>query len=290
MENRTFIPGSEWVYFKLYTGTKTADTILKNELHGYVNDLLQNGIIDKWFFIRYSDPEFHIRLRFHLKKTQNFTYIFNHFFEICNSLVDAGLVWNIQCDTYNRELERYGEHLIEEAESIFFADSECIVSLIKKLNNNENYRWMIALKLINEMLSDFGLSIEEKQNLMGNMSKSFKTEFGFNEFNSKQFNLKFRENKKSIESVLNNTIQEKDFISLYQPIKKRTKELMPVVRQIKSKLGKGEKINDLLNSYIHMTLNRLFRSKNRQHEMILYDFMFRYYTSEIAKLKYCKKC
>lgn len=38
-----------------------------------------------------------------------------------------------------------------------------------------------------------------------------------------------------------------------------------------------------------MTLNWLFRSKNRMHELILYDFMFRYYTSEIAKEKYNKK-
>ncbi|GHV23349.1 hypothetical protein FACS1894174_09080 [Bacteroidia bacterium] len=48
-------------------------------------------------------------------------------------------------------------------------------------------------------------------------------------------------------------------------------------------------MNELLKSYIHMMLNRLFRSKNRMHEMVLYDFMFRYYTSGIAKEKYNKK-
>jgi thiopeptide-type bacteriocin biosynthesis protein len=182
----------------------------------------------------------------------------------------------MQLDTYNRELERYGRHLIEEAESVFFADSECIVSIIKKLNGNDNYRWMIALKLINELLSDFGLNLEEKQKLMENVSKSFKTEFGFNEFNSKQFNSKFRDNKKTVESVLNDAIQEKDFISLFQPIQKRSKKLISVIEQIKSKSKKENQVNDLLKSYLHMMLNRLFRSKNRQHEMILYDFMFRY--------------
>ena len=35
MEKRTFIPGSEWIYYKIYTGIKTADSILKNELYGY---------------------------------------------------------------------------------------------------------------------------------------------------------------------------------------------------------------------------------------------------------------
>ena len=286
MIRRTFIPGGDWVYFKLYTGAKIADIIIKNELGKYIFELKQNDIIDKWFFIRYFDSEFHIRLRIHLKENQSFNLVFNRFFEICNSLIETGLGWNIQCDTYNRELERYGEHLIDEAESIFCADSECVLSILTKLNNNDGYRWMIALKLIDELLSDFNLDIGEKQKLMETLSKSCKTQFGFNEYNSKQFNSKFRENKKSVEAVLNNTISEEDFISLYQPIEKRTEELIPIVRKIKGKLIIEEDINRLLNSYLHMMLNRLFRSKNNIHEMLLYDFIFRYYTSEIAKQKY----
>ena len=78
MENRTFIPGSEWIYFKIYTGTKTADAILKNELYGFVSEMLKNKVIDKWFFIRYNDPDFHIRLRIHLKE-KRFLLRFQHF-------------------------------------------------------------------------------------------------------------------------------------------------------------------------------------------------------------------
>ena len=42
----------------------------------------------------------------------------------------------------------------------------------------------------------------------------------------------------------------------------------------------------LMGSYIHMLINRLFKSKQRLHEMVIYDFLFRYYKSEIAKKKY----
>ena len=80
MENRMFIPGSEWVYFKIYTGTKTADSILKNELYDFVKEMMKYDLIDRWFFIRYNDPDFHIRLRLHMKEVRNFTYIFNCFF------------------------------------------------------------------------------------------------------------------------------------------------------------------------------------------------------------------
>jgi thiopeptide-type bacteriocin biosynthesis protein len=262
------------------------EKILVEDIPVIISKIKRNYLIDKWFFIRYVDPDFHLRIRFLLKNKENTGQIIGTVNDRLSKLIKCGLVWKMQLDTYNRELERYGKHLIEEAESVFYTDSECVLSIIKKLNGNENYRWMIALKLINELLSDFGLNMEEKQKLMENLNKSFKAEFGFNEYNSKQFNSKFRENKKLVESVLNNTLNENAFIPLLQPIKKRTKALMSVITQIKNKSGKDEKVNELLKSYLHMTLNRLFRSRNRQHEMVLYDFMFRYYTSELAKQKY----
>ena len=69
--------------------TKTADTILKNELYGFIQEMIKNKSIDKWFFIRYSDPDFHVRLRIHLNDKKDFDRIFSHFFEVCKPLVDA---------------------------------------------------------------------------------------------------------------------------------------------------------------------------------------------------------
>jgi len=286
MEIRAFIPGSKWMYLKLYAGTKTVDNILIKSVAPILKNLQKKHYLEKWFFIRYSDPDFHLRIRLLVHDARCTGEIISLFYQKLRLWNDDSLLWKVQLDTYNRELERYGKHLIEEAESVFYADSECILSIIENLNGNENYRWMIALKLIDELLSDFGFSIEEKQKQMEEMSKAYKIEFGFNEFNSKQFNTKFRDHKKTIESVLNNSLNEEAFTSLSQPIQKRTKQLMPVVEQIRRKATKEYSVNELLKSYLHMMLNRLFRSKNRMHELILYDFMYRYYTSEIAKLKY----
>lgn len=36
-------------------------------------------------------------------------------------------------------------------------------------------------------------------------------------------------------------------------------------------------LNDYLGSYAHMLMNRLFRSKNRVHEMVVYDLLYRHY-------------
>lgn len=286
---RTFMPGSPWVYIKLYTGEKTADELLIKAIVPIIKKLRKERYVGKWFFIRYSDPDFHLRIRLFVHNPRHIGEVIYLFYQKLRKWNDDHLLWKLQLDTYNRELERYHGNLIEESESVFYVDSEYVLSVIKKLNGNENYRWMIALKSVDVLLSDFCLNIQEKQKLMEDLSKSFKTEFGFNNYNAKQFNARFRENKGIVESVLNNTFNEKEFVSLSAFTKKRTKKLMPVVEQIKVKLRKDNGLNELLKSYIHMMLNRLFRSKNRMHEMVLYDFLFRYYTSGIAKEKYNKK-
>lgn len=64
---RAFIPGNKWLYFKLYTGYKTSDMILSKKIFVIINNLKRQNLIDKWFFIRYADPEHHIRIRFLMK-------------------------------------------------------------------------------------------------------------------------------------------------------------------------------------------------------------------------------
>jgi len=287
---RTFIPGSQWFYFKLYTGVKTADNILIQDISLFIHLLNQKKLIQKWFFIRYSDTDFHLRIRMLIQDEASIGEVLSLFYKKMNVLVKKRLVWNIQLDTYNRELERYGGDLIEEAESVFYIDSECIVSVLKKLRyQNENYRWMIALKMIDSLLSDFSFDLASKQYFMQELSLSFKKEFNFHEQNSKQFNTKYREHKTTVEKVLTGEIEDNNFKILYPVILKKSKRIKPVILLLMAKMERNKTsitLQSMLGSYIHMMINRLFRSKNRIHELVLYEFMNRYYKSEIAKSKY----
>lgn len=290
---RTFIPGSEWIYFKIYAGSKTLDNILLQDISYIVNKLNKLKVIEKWFFIRYADPDSHIRVRFFINAPKYIGEVISLLHTRLGYLVKSNSIWKIQLDTYNRELERYGYDLIEDSESIFCQDSECILEILKLIKQfqNENYRWMTALIMIDSLLSDFFLNLESKFRLMETVSNSFMLEFGFNKFNSKQFNSKFREKKYIIESVLNNEIKDENFHKLSKYVTKRSKSLEPMVKQLQIKLARQRdfQLENLLQSYIHMMLNRLFMSKNRVHELVLYDFMRRYYISEISKIKYIVK-
>jgi len=292
MENRTFIPGSEWIYFKLYTGTKTADAILKNELYGYIKEMFNEDIIDKWFFIRYNDPDFHIRLRLHLKETRNFCYAFNRFFESFRPVVDSDLIWNIQCDTYQREMERYGVNTIALVEDFFYDDSEHVIELLNQLNeeNPEQHRWKLALVLIDSFLSSFSYELPQKKELLNTMTENYKKEFGFTHHHAKlQLDNKYRTYRTEIETAM---LWENETSKVIERIKTRKQNILPVTEKITA-LDKSNELqvslNNLLKSLIHMTMNRWFRSKNRLHELVIYDFLSRYYTSKIAKIKQFNK-
>jgi thiopeptide-type bacteriocin biosynthesis domain len=285
---RTYLPGSNWLYFKIYTGVVVADKIIAGEIGRFIGKLKMEDLITKWFFIRYSDPDFHLRIRVRVKTVSNIGTIILFFHAIMKRLEARNLVWKIQIDTYQRELERYHEELIDDTESFFYVDSEYTVKIIKQIiEHKEDYRWMIAFKMIDSLLSDLLFTVEQKLNLMERVSINFKYEFGFNEFNTKQFNTKYRDCMKIIDSVIKEKKDiDKPLKRMIEDIHKRSADLKPVFSTIIKKSQKY-KIDFLTlpGHYIHMMLNRLFYEQARVHELIIYDFLRRYYASEIARSK-----
>lgn len=284
---RKFIPGSEWLFFKLYTGNKTADKILVNNIYPAINLLTKRGLIKKWFFIRYTDPDFHLRLRLLAADNKSVCEIINVIYLFLYKLINTNQVWKIQIDTYNREIERYNKILIEDTETFFYIDSECILALMRKLRQyDEKYQWMIALKMIDNLFSDFSYDLQKKQNLMYNMSSSFKVEFGFNQHNQKQLNTKYREHKHIIENILLNKINDNLFDNLCKLLRnKKDKKDKTIQNLVKKAKENNIDLAILLPSYIHMTLNRLFSAKHRVYELLIYDFMYRFYSDEIIRSK-----
>lgn len=288
---REFIPGSKWVYIKIYTGNKNGEEFFILKIIPIIIYLEKNNYIQKYFFIRYNDPDFHFRIRLFVNKIENISYIISSFHLKVLPYIKSKQIWKIQLDTYMREIERYSSLLIEDSESIFYIDSKYITKLISTIYRlkDESLRWKISLLLLDSYLNLFKLTIEQKIKVMSFLSSSFKTEFGFNKYNSKQLNLKYREEKNNIELILyaNKEINP----SINSIIKNREKEMMHIVdiilRKINCKRCNIEKY-ELLSHYIHMTFNRLFISNNRIYEMLIYEYMYRHYTSEVAKNKVLK--
>lgn len=281
---RDFILGDNWIYYKIYTGEKTSDSILEEIIYPITNELLNSKIIDKWFFIRYQDPDYHLRLRIYVKDRSNIGLIITNFQPIFSECLTEGLIWSVKTDTYVREIERYGENTIEIAESIFFIESKIIIEFLRDNKNldRDEYRWLFGFKIIDKILDLFSLDIYQKNVLINKVKNSFDKEFGMNKFLKKNIDEKFRINKNKIDNFMeSNNIDgfEKLIIIYIDNIFPYINEILKIQR---SNLLEVE-IESLILSFIHMSMNRLFKSKNRQSEMVIYNYLSRYYKILLGK-------
>ena len=161
---RRFILGDEWAYFKIYSGPKTLEAVLVRELHQLVTELFQTKIIDNFFFIRYSDPDYHLRIRFHLPDVSKLDIVIQGLNNRLRYYLDNRLVWNVCADTYSRELERYGKQTMIEMENLFCLDSLAIINFLKETEEvgNDQTRWLWGVKCMDLLLGQFGLSLPGK--------------------------------------------------------------------------------------------------------------------------------
>lgn len=285
MEKRKYMNGDEWVYCKIYSGELMLEKILTHKVNDVVKKFEDCGLMDKWFFIRYRDSEgSHIRLRFHSSIKTNLHQIQDVLKESFSEMIISKEVAKVVFDTYSREYERYGYSVYPEVEHIFKVDSTAIIdllSLISLTEDKETKRWLNALILVDDTLAAYGLDVNQKFVLMRQQRDSFRKEFGFTTTPFiRQLNNKYRENRSLIQQTLGG-----NFLCEFEDVLQARKYC---IREIVDKLSSEDRklLIRSLPSVIHMSMNRLFVSSNRLCEMLIYDFICRYYESLIARAKY----
>jgi thiopeptide-type bacteriocin biosynthesis protein len=287
---RKFVIGDEWLYYKIYCGPKTADIVLINVIRHVAEKLFEENIIDKWFFIRYSDPKLHLRVRFCYNNPENVSTIINTMNSLTKPYIEQDLINNIQIDTYKRELERYGKKTIELAEELFYHDSKMIVDFVDLIEGDEGeeIRWLFGLRAIDNLLDDFSYNINQKLELLENLKEGFGKEFGMNKSLKLQLDKKYRDSRSLINDFFQDKYREESIESLTELLNKKSVNSKSIYVEILKKESENlldVTLNNLMGSYIHMLMNRLFMSKQRLNEMAVYDFLYRYYKSEMAKKK-----
>jgi lantibiotic biosynthesis protein len=290
--DRNFVPTSEWVYIKLYTGKTSAEKLLLEVIPGLIDDLKEHQIVSKWFFIRFADPKHHLRIRVLISQNEKREQLLQTFNKHLRDYVKDGIIWDFQLGTYRREMERYGWDTIEETESLFNYNSELVLRLLpllKPLTDNEKLSYVISY--VDRLLSEFEYSIAGKLTFSQLRSVIFNKEFGITsdktrkemlngEFRSAHSDLKnmLKGNGPGVENALTNTVN-----ALYQEhMKYGRNDLQTVISKHREN---KQLLTEIAASYIHMFVNRVFKENQRYSEMTMYYFMVKYYSSEIARNK-----
>ena len=272
MIKRSFIPGEQWVYYKIYCGHSVADRILTEHLPLLTKNLLQEKIINKWFFARYADPENHLRVRFCLNSVNDFGKVVLALNKSIKPLENAKQIWKVQLDTYIREIERYGAKTIESSEGLFFVNSMCTLEILN-INLSKHQLILFCMQSINEILQELDLDIEDRLNLVSEMKEALNKEFKWNKSQRKLINQKYRK----LEDDFNNKNLLSYNVDQFSAMKfKYIERSIKIYSLIKTNIT-PVKFRSILVSHIHMDINRLFSANQKVYEALIFEFLTKAY-------------
>ncbi len=282
MTEKQSIITDEWLYFKIYTGIKTADIILEESLEPLLEYLYKNKHISKWFFIRYNDPKSHLRIRLKLRnidKKEHYTAAFDKMNNIIQPYIESGEISSVLVDRYQPELERYGSNTMEDAETLFQKSSEFV---LKCLHYTDVEKIMLVLFYIDEILNKINISIEEKLQWSADFNNIFKKEFNTIKKLNSQLDKKYREFKPLYLNFMQSEGFSKERVLVMTNIKASNAALQNIIRHHKNQTLEVS-LQSFFQAIFHMNINRLFTSDQRLFEMVIYDYLLRYYKTEMFR-------
>jgi thiopeptide-type bacteriocin biosynthesis protein len=235
--------------------------------------LKKKKVVKKAFFIRYKDPEFHIRLRFELSDKTFMAMVMEELNNALSGAEASGQVWKLQTDTYSRELERYGVAILE-SEKLFSVDSDAVLALLSILGaESSEERFCLGIRLVDDLLDAARFNMDEKIAFIISACSFLKADCNIDRETEKNINQRYRSESSKYFKYAYALPQKPERI-----LKKRAVSFTAILKQINALLAKGgnpDRINHLVGSYIHMSVNRMFPAEQKLYEYLIYCFLLK---------------
>lgn len=274
---RKFIPGSEWLYLKVYLPHLTADRILL-KVWPLLKKRYPQGKITQWFFIRYEDDAPHIRLRLKLDPLA-INSVLIAFRELLEDHIHQQVIREYQLDTYNRELERYFAGGIEATERFFAASSHFVLCYLSTMRRGAVMpAHIVALVSTQMILNCLVPQSDDRLNLVKQAYEGLASEFEGQRMKY-ELDQKFRNLRPTITAVLNEPYPFGSGI-----LERACKALLQAASALKPAMNKCPiERTSYIQSILHMHMNRVFTDQQRKQEMLIYYMLYKWQTGMMAK-------
>jgi len=264
---RIYAPGSEWLYIKIYSGAMVLEKMLLDKVFPLTCSMIDDNLIDKFFFVRYLDPDYHLRLKFHINDIDNVGKVLFRLRDTFEEDIKNHIIYRYEADTYVREIERYGAQQIADFETLFFNDSIFIINCLRSFPGYDNDRWITCCIVMNKYFDCLNFSLEERMDFCKTMSEAYNIEFFKDLKDAKiQMGNKYRYKKDLMFKMLGN--EKANRLTTY------TNQIMSFINNVTPEYAKTK-----LKLIIHMHVNRMFRTQQRAIECVIYNLMWKYYIS-----------
>ena len=182
--------------------------------------------------------------------------------------------------------ERPGSSL---AERIFHADSDAVLAIVRLLTGDAGaeLRWRVALRGIDLLFDDLGLTLEQKRAIAGRARRGYGSEFGADGDFQREVSRRYRNERASVETLLDpQRDPPAELAASLRMLHQRSTVLAPAAQELRALADAGRlsvDIPELAMSLAHMHVNRILRSAQRAQELVLYELLGRAYSSQAAR-------
>jgi len=287
---RTFLPGTEWLYAKIYAGPATSDRVLRTVIAPLVRDLRTAKWITRWFFTRHADPAALLRVHLQGDPEQLMRNVVPLLRDRIAPLLAAGRVARFQIDTYEREIELYGgERAMLAAERIFAADSDAALGMLAATTGEQraDVRWRLALYGMHTMLADAGFDDASRHRFVVDRRNAFASEHQSDSTGRRSLGMRYLTERAAIERLVGGFgAGDAEFAPILSIVQTRSEAMIPAFADLHALDDTGDletSWQDLIGSFLRMHINRLIRSGQHAHEIVLYDFLHRAYDSAATR-------
>ena len=280
----TYFPGSEWEFLKIYAADAVNESIVCSGLGPLLVKARREGLVERWFFIRYVDPDPHFRIRYHSGSVEARSLVRGMLHAYLEKEAGKHAVWKIQHDTYQPEVERYGgPRAIEHCESWFCHDSESALAIVNGVRSQE--RWLAAMLSVDALLKDAGCEYDTRKGLATALYDGLSANMRLTPAFKQKLGDRYREQSALIYAALTQSEPHHDLAGVRAALDGRAEPSRSALSTIKDLGRQGVlscSLEAILSSFAHMTINRLLKGARRQ-EIVIYDFLRRHYTTQLVR-------
>lgn len=305
-QEHVFYPGGAWLYLKLYHGsglgseTATRRFIDENLLGRFVAPLLfeleQEGVLKNYHFVRYSDPDAHLRLRMQATDGRGLALL-DRIFERLTQEARSGAFAGYQVATYEREVDRYGgPDVLEAADQLFTADSRLCLSILAAyhmdlLDEETELQRLLPIRTLDTLFAAFGYGLADELAAVSRMRDFMQTPQLMTDPRRRELDGRYRRLSRIIQKQLRppradplenssppndgaevdadaSWLSRADVAAWYACYKAAVCEAAAVYRSAQENGRLQAAISDVLPVLFHMHCNRLLGSQELEFESI----------------------
>lgn len=268
----------DWVYCKLYCHPLSSDIILLHHVFPFIQQLKEQHLIQSWFWVRYNDPEYHLRVRVKVEQDSKHK-VLRQMTSCLDSVCANKLGSHFQTDRYKQELERYSSVLMGEVEDFFHESSELVASWLSTQNemNYEDSKVILGAVISSLVILNV-FEIEDKAGFCKNAFESF-----FTEFNAPK---ELKTEMEKLYRVMDSEIDRAYYCHELPGYEGFIRSAGLAYAKLCENEIKEVSPESLALDMIHMHLNRLFIYNQRYFEMVHYYLLYR----SLYKYKYKSIC